>query len=143
MNTFIVPTLDDTKTLIQGNYIAIKRTGYYNCNKTSWHVMRVNWIVGDFPVDDNTDLDFTTNLAATLPTCKDSSVTLTTRGNYAYFVAEHMGDMSKAEARALIKKWHTLDGGITVSYECICGDINTAIKHTTRQISLVNANDPR
>ncbi|MDK9789834.1 hypothetical protein [Vibrio sp. D431a] len=61
MNTwqFVVPEsdLDSSKMLIHGNFIAEKASGYYNGNKTSWHVYEVEWIVGEFERHQNYECD--------------------------------------------------------------------------------------
>lgn len=137
ISTFTVPTIDDQDTLFLGNYIAHKRKGYYNCNKVSWHVQNVIWITGCFPTDDNLDIDFASNVTAKLPTSNDNLGTLVSCGNYAYLITNHMGDMDKTAAKALMQKHYKNDNNVTVSYQCVDYDITTAIKVSTQKITLV------
>ncbi|KJG00108.1 hypothetical protein [Photobacterium angustum] len=142
--TLSVPTVDIERELYLGNFIAIRRSGYYNGNKISWQVARVLWIVGEFPAHANFESDFATRVIETLDIqfpSRNSKYGYGTRsrtGCYSYVELEDYGHMSKIEAKRLLSKLYAEDNYQTVSYECAGMNIDRAIKHVTQTFELTH-----
>lgn len=139
---FTVPTANTKDTLFLGNYMAYRRSGYHNGNKVSWHVKKVLWITGEFPPHENYEIDFARNLINALgikTTYGDGRLTCfpsVSEISYTYITLEYHGDMTKSEAKVMLENLYRKDDGQTVCYECLNLDVNNAIKHVSKGLSL-------
>lgn len=139
---FTVPVTDDKKIINIGNYQATRFSGYYNGNKTSWQVIKVIWITGDFPKFENLECYFADNVIKKLNLTSNKkygysvSSCIGSAGGFCFVEIKDYGHMSKIEARKLMNKLYEEDNYQTVSYECCDLDVTQAIKHITQKIKL-------
>lgn len=132
------PFLFGESYLIHGNFIAQRASGYYNGNKTSWHVFEVVWFFGLFNGTnswDNSSLEWITkickvefNLDATVSSC-------TVNGVEAQYVAiQQIGEHNKREAKKLIEANHRERGHVLMYSKSKSGK---SLKHQVQTIMSV------
>lgn len=127
MLSFIVPAnnLNSDTLMISGNFIARKATGYHNGNRTSWHVYHVEWIIGAFEPHSNAEVDLGHSLATRFDY---ESTIVTSFDNMCFITVKKLGQMSKHEAKALIKQKYE-DLNHTVAWGA--SSDNEFMKHVT------------
>ncbi|MDN3661147.1 hypothetical protein [Vibrio agarivorans] len=111
---FIVPKADlmGEARLVLGNFIAERATGYYNGNKTSWHVYEVEWIIGEFEAHQNYECDLGTKVIE-IHGYENKSVR--TSGNKCYVTVRYISETNKREAKKVLQQKH-FEKGYTVGW---------------------------
>jgi len=111
---FTIPKtdLDSSKMMILGNFIAEKATGFYNGNKTTWHVYEVEWIIGEFEKHQNYECDLATKV---INHQKYESKSVRSTGLTCFVTVKDIANTNKQTARKLMKEHHE-QKGITVAW---------------------------
>ncbi|APX10042.1 hypothetical protein PPW95_25230 (plasmid) [Vibrio parahaemolyticus] len=106
---FVVPETDlnAPRMLVVGNFIAEKASGYYNGNKTSWHVTEVEWIVGDFERHQNYECNLGSKV---IHQQRLEFLSVRSCGSVCFVTVRKFGDMDKRKAKKLIQEEHAKKG---------------------------------
>ncbi len=133
------PFLVGEAVLYNGNFIAERASGYYNGNKTSWHVSEVVWFYGIFEGInswDNTSLEWITNVCKQEFEIHPSVRSGKVNGVEAQFVAiKKLAVCNKREAKKLIESLHR-DRGYVLMYSKTKDE--RTLKHKIQELTLKN-----
>ncbi|MCG9576137.1 hypothetical protein L1D14_07770 [Vibrio tubiashii] len=107
--TFTVPDEDlkAPRLLILGNFIAEKASGYYNGNKTSWHVYEVEWIIGEFEPHQNDECDLGHKV---INKQNYDYKSVRSNGKICFVTVRKIADTDKRNATKLMREHHGQKG---------------------------------
>ncbi|BBM67942.1 hypothetical protein VA249_45880 (plasmid) [Vibrio alfacsensis] len=108
---FTIPKsdFDAPRMLILGNFIAQKASGYYNGNKTTWHVYEVEWIVGEFEKHQNYECDLG---AKVINQQGYEYKSIRSCGPICFVTVRKIANTNKRDAKKIMQKLHEQKGCI-------------------------------